>query len=187
MSLRYLRKFGLPAAAAMAVSAAVAAPALAAPGDPAGTGMFATWPKAQQEAGFSLLKPGTTYGLRNIGHIVVSACESSQKKRTVSAYYGSIMHASLSLTQNNAGHTCALGSFQGTFLGTYRIHGIKASMFGFCGSGLEPACTSTDIELWLNWKAKGNYYTASSHDESRARLVHFAATLTPATPRKKKG
>jgi hypothetical protein len=186
MSLRYLGKFGLPVAAAIAVSAAVAAPALAAPGQAAGTGTFKTWPKAQQEAGFSLLKPGTTYGLRNVGHVVVSACEISQKKRTVSAYYGSIMHASLSLTQNNAGRNCAIGSFPGTFLGTYRIHGVKASMFGYCGTGVEPACSSSDIAMWLSWKVKGDYYTASSHDETRARLAHFAATLVPATPKKKR-
>lgn len=179
MSATHIKRIGLPLVAAIAVSAAVAAPAVASSGLSAGTGTYKTWTKAEKAAGFKLVQPGTTYGLRNVGHILVSSCETSAHKRSVSAFYGSILKASLSLEQDNAGKACNT-SYPGTSLGTYRIHGHPASLYGYCGIGDAPPCTSTDIELWLTWKVKSDFYIASSHDESRSRLVHFATVLKKA-------
>lgn len=89
MSLTRIKRIGLPLAAAAAVSVAVAAPAMATPANPAANGTFKTWAKAQNAAGFRLLQPGTTYGLRSAGQISVGTCETSPRKRIVGAYYGS--------------------------------------------------------------------------------------------------
>jgi hypothetical protein len=183
MSLSHIRKIGLPLTAAVAVGMAVtAATAYAAPatGNLAGTGTYKSWPKAQQAAGFRLVQPGTTYRLRGNGPITVGPCEVSPRKRIVSASYGSPLKASLELQQDNAGKPCPFASFVGTRLGSYKIHGHPATMYGYCGFGVEPACTSSAIEMWISWKAGSDYYTAYSHDESRARLVHFASTLKKA-------
>jgi hypothetical protein len=177
MSLTRIKRIGLPLAAAVAVSVAVAAPAMATPASPAANGTFKTWAKAQNAAGFRLLRPGTTYGLRSAGQISVGTCETSPRKRIVSAYYGSFLKTGLGLEQNNAGKSCSFGSTAGRKLGTYRFGGHTATLYGYCGYTGTPACTSTKIELWLVWKSRGNYYIASSHDQTRARLVHFAATL----------
>jgi len=178
MSSTRLRRIGLPIVAAIAVAAAVAAPALATPGTPAGTGTFTSWPKAQVAAGFALYRPTHTYGLRNVGGIIVSACEvaGGAHKRIVSVGYGTFDTKSLALMQDNASGPCGNG-YTGTDLGSYRIHGIKAELWGYCGFDDLPSCTSTKIELWLTWKQKANYYTASSYNEARSRLLHFASTL----------
>jgi hypothetical protein len=185
MSLSRIRRAGLPIVAAIAASAAVAAPAIAAPAIPiaspaamAGLGTFKTWPEAQKAAGFKLMKPGTSYRLPNIGHIVVSLCEVPGKtsKRIVSDSYGSILKQSLSLVQDNASGPCFSGA-SGTYLGKYKIHGVTAVMYGYCGFGGAPSCSSTNIEIWLSWQVKKVYFRASAHDEARSRLVHFASVL----------
>jgi hypothetical protein len=155
-----------------------AAPAIAAPATPASTGTFKTWPQAQKAAGFKLMKPGTSYGLPNVGHIVVSMCEVPGKtsKRIVSVSYGSIIKKSFSLAQDNASGPCFSGA-AGTYLGTYKIHGATAHMYGYCGFGGAPPCSNASIEIWLTWQVKKVYFRASSHDEARSNLVHFASVL----------
>lgn len=181
MPLTRIRRIGLPLVAAIAVSAAVAAPAIAAPGSPSGTGTFKTWSKAQAEAGFKLYKPTDVYGLPNVGHVVVTICEVTglTKKRVVSVNYGSYLTHNLALQQTNADQACGNGD-EGTYLGTLSVHGIKAQLYGYCGLPGAPACTATKVELWLTWKHAGVFYVASSYNESRARLQHFAATLKAA-------
>jgi hypothetical protein len=177
MSLTRISAASLPLAAAIAVSAALAAPAMASPASPAATGTFKTWAKAQQAAGFRLLQPGTTYGLRAASRIAVGSCETSPRRRLVTAYYGSFLKTGLGLEQDNAGKSCSFGRFPGRTLGSYRVRGNGATLYGFCGYPGTPSCTSKNIELWLVWKSGGNYYVASSHNETRSRLVHFASTL----------
>jgi hypothetical protein len=176
MSLTRIKTIGLPFATAIAISAAVAAPAMASPASPAAVGTFKTWAGAQRAAGFKLLQPGITYGLRKAG-ILVGTCETSPRSRLVSAYYGSIPKTGLALQQNDAGKPCSFSSFAGRKLGTYSVHGHTATMEGLCGYAGLASCTNRDIELWLTWISGGNFYVASSHDESRSRLVHFALTL----------
>ena len=178
MSLNRLSRIGLPIVAAIAVSAAVAAPALATPGSSLGSGTFTTWQKAEAEAGFVLYRPTATYGLRNAGHIIISACEvaGGADKRIVSVGYGTFATKSLTLTQDDASGPCGTG-YPATSLGSYRIHGIKAQLWGYCGFNDLPSCTSTKIELWLSWQHKADYYVASSYNEARSRLLHFASTL----------
>jgi hypothetical protein len=177
MSLTRIKRIGLPLAAAAAVSVAVAAPAMATPANPAANGTFKTWAKAQKAAGFKLLQPATTYGLRSAGPISVGTCETSPRKRIVIAYYGSLLKTSLGLEQNNAGKSCSFGSFAGRKLGTYRFHGRTATLYGYCGYTGTPPCSSIKIELSLVWKSGGNYYVATSYNQTRTRLVHFASTL----------
>jgi hypothetical protein len=178
MPLTHIRRIGLPLVAAIAVCAAVAAPAIAMAGTPSGVGTYKTWAKAQRAAGFHLYKPTVSYGLRNVGHIIVSICEAQGKtsKHVVSASYGNFNTHSLALSENNSGGPCGNGD-EGTYLGTYRVHGIKARMYGYCDMPGAPSCSSTKIELWLTWKHKSVYFVASSYNESRKRLVHFASTL----------
>jgi hypothetical protein len=178
MPLTRIRRIGLPLAAAIAVSAAVAAPAIAATGTPSGVGSYKTWAEAQRAAGFQLYKPTTSYGLPNVGHVIVSICELPGKtsKHVVTVSYGNFNSHALELSQNNAGGACGNGD-EGTYLGSYRINGIRAQLWGFCGFNGAPSCKSTKIEIWLTWKHRSDYYVASSYNESRSRLVHFAATL----------
>jgi len=181
MPLTHIRRIGLPLVAAIAVSAAVAAPAIAAPSMSAGTGTYRTWSKAQAEAGFKLYKPTDVYGLPNVGHVVVTICEVTglTRKRVVSVSYGNVISHGFALSQDNAGQQCGNGD-EGTYLAAERIHGIKAQLWGFCGFNGAPACTATKIELWLTWRHGSDFYLASSFNESRARLLHFAATLKAA-------
>jgi hypothetical protein len=181
MPLTHFRRIGLPIVAAIAASAALAAPAVAAAGTPSGVGAYKTWAEAQHAAGFQLYKPTTSYGLRNVGHVIVSVCETSGEtsKHVVTVSYGNFNSHSLELTQNNSGRACGDAN-EGTYLGSYRIHGIPAKAYGYCGMLGTPSCSSSKIEVWISWQHKGVYYTAYSFNESRTRLLHFASTLKAA-------
>jgi hypothetical protein len=181
MALTRFRRIGLPLVAAIAVSAAVAAPAIATPGLVSGIGTYKTWAEAQKAAGFKLMKPSVTYGLPNVGHVIVSVCEvqGETKKRVVTVSYGNFNAHNLGLTQNNSAGPCGNAN-EGTYLATYKLHGIKAKLYGFCDILGAPSCNSAKVELWLTWKNKSVYLVASSYNESRSRLVHFANTLRKA-------
>ena len=93
--------------------------------------------------------------------------------------YGSFNTHNLGLSENNSGGPCGNGD-EGTYLATYKLHGITAKLYGFCDMLGAPAASSSKVELWLTWKNKSVYFVASSYNESRARLVHFANTLRKA-------
>ncbi len=114
-----------------------------------------------------------------ISRAMNNKCYNHVKKRVVTVAYGSLLHRALGLVQDNASGACQ-GAIAGTKLGTYKIHGIKAHMYGYCDLNGAPPCTWTDIELWLVWKDKTHYFTASSHDFSRYKLWLFASKLKKA-------
>jgi len=181
MALTRITRIGLPLVAAIAVSAAAAAPAIATPLAASGIGTYKTWAEAQKAAGFKLMKPSVTYGLPNVGHVIVSVCEvtGETKKRVVTVSYGNFNSHNLGLSENNSGGACGNGN-EGTYLASYTLHGIKARLYGFCDILGAPSCSAAKIELWLTWKDKTVYFVASSYNESRSRLVHFANTLRKA-------
>jgi hypothetical protein len=176
-SLRFL-KASLSLVAAFAASAALVTSAMASVTRLAGTGEFSSWSKAQHAAGFTLKRPGTTYGLKMQGAILVDQCLASGKgkDKIVAVEYGSLTAHMVGLTQDNASGPC--GDTDGTSLGSYKIDGTAAHLYGECGAvAPQYSCSSTKIELWLIWSKGRDYYVASSFDESRSRLVRFARDL----------
>jgi hypothetical protein len=172
---------GLAVATCLGSGAMALAPtALASVARPAGTGSFHSWRAAQRAAGFGLLRPSYTAGLRQTGAISVDRCQAAGKlsKRSVFAGYGSFLARWLSIQQDNAGGGC--GNFgEARVLGHYRVQGRRATMFGVCGKHLGPPCSSRKITLYLTWNKHGNYYVAGSHNERRHALVAFARGLYP--------
>ena len=165
---------GLAMLAATPAMASAGAPA----GAPAATGSFKTWPAAQRAAGFRLKKATRTYGLRRTNDILVSKCEVAGKlrKRNVYAEWRGSKKRYMSIDQNNSGGPCSnFGAARP--LGTYRIQGHKAHMYGFCGIGTLPSCRSKNIVLVLTWKAGRDYYVTYSHNEWRRTLVSFSRSL----------
>jgi hypothetical protein len=144
---------------------------------PAATGAFHSWSAAQRAAGFGLRKPTHSYGLAG-RPIVVAPCQATGmlKKREVIANYGSPLHRLLAINQNNSGGAC--GDFgSARKLGTYRVHGRRAVLYGACGKHIGPPCSSRKISLFLVWTKSGKYYLASAHNERRSTLVGFARSL----------
>jgi hypothetical protein len=170
---------GLTVAVSLGAGASALAPsALASAASPAGVGAFHSWAAAQRAAGFGLLAPGATGGLRLNGPISVTRCQATGKlsKRNVFVSYGSFLGRELSIAQNNSGGPC--GNF-GTArrLGTVRVMGRRAALSGVCGKNLGPPCSSRKITMYLTWTKFGKYYEASSHGQPRAALVRFARSL----------
>ena len=165
------------AVAASGLSAAAAAPA--APARPAGTGSFTTWAAAQKAAGFKLVRPGTTFGLKLTGKIDVSKCEvtGEESARLVAAGYGKPSKTFLAIEQNNSGQPCGnVGVAKD--LGHYQVDGVRAYLIGVCGVPEVPApCSSRNIWLYLSWTKHHVFYQASSHDQWRATIVSFARQL----------
>lgn len=171
---------GLTVAVSLGSGAMTLAPtALASVARPASVGAFGSWRAAQRAAGFGLIRPGNTYGLRRNGLISVVRCQASgqMSKRDVFASYGSFLSGpELSIRQDNASTPC--GNFgEARVLGHYRVHGRRATLFGVCGKHLGPPCSSRKITMYLTWRKHGNYYEASSHDERRTTIVGFARSL----------
>lgn len=169
---------GLSLVTAVAASAMLVTPALASPARTTGIGQYKSWSSAQHAAGFSLKKPRTTYGLKMNGRIVVDKCLviGHFRSKVVDAQYGSFSKHQLGLEQDNAGISCTVGPV-GPPLGSYRIDGVTARLHGYCGTGTGHSCKSQRIELLLTWKKGTHYYIASSYNEPRSHLVHFARTL----------
>ncbi len=167
----------LPASAASAASPAARA-VTAATAAPAGAGTFTTWRAAQKAAGFRLKHPTREYGLRRAGRISVQPCATPGRssKREVVAQYLSPAGSLLSIEQDNAGESCTdIGRTRK--LGTYKLHGVKATLSGSCGSHGMPPCSSRGIFLFLTWKTGTIYYRASSFNEARGTLRSFAWNL----------
>lgn len=165
------------ASAAISANSATTAPA-ARIAPAARTGSYNNWFRAQRAAHFRLLRPRTTYGLRMNGGIIVDRClvRGHLRSKVVDVQYGSFTRHAVGLEQNNAGVNCTI-SAGGAYLGKYRVDGVKGVLRGYCGRGTPYSCRSRKIELWLSWRKRHNFYIASSFNESRGRLLHFARTL----------
>lgn len=146
-------------------------------------GLFRTWHAAQVAAGFPLIRPTKTFGLKRNGRIVVTRCVTKPTKdkhprRLVIARYGSTPRAQLMLSQNNTGAPCgSIGDV--TSLGTVTVHGVKAKLSGLCGRAHLPPCSAKNIFLFLTWAKHHIFYVASSFGRSRGTLIAFAKGTVP--------
>jgi hypothetical protein len=162
--------------AGMAVSSISFSGAALAAG-PARTGTFKTWPAAQKAAGFKLLKPTSTFGLRRQGGINVMRCQSPTKLDVNVSY----AHAKANMfwDQTTAKFRCGdIG--EATFLGRYRVDGVWARLLGACGVMSAPPCSSRKLyPLDLLWAKHGVSYLLISEGVRRATIVGFARGLRP--------
>ncbi len=168
---------GLAAVALLTAGPAFAA-APAAPAAVAG-GSYGSWARAQRAAGFRLKKPHRLFGLTRTHPILVGQCDAAGQrgKHDVYAQWNSKNGLTyLSIDQNNSGRPCSnFGAAK--YLGSWRIQGRKARMYGFCGRGKLPSCTSRKVTLVLAWKGGSRYYVDYSHNEWRRTLVSFARSM----------
>jgi hypothetical protein len=158
--------------------AAAGAPASSRPGTTAATGSFKSWSAAQRAAGFRLRAPRKTFGLKRRHPILVGRCLAARRKvkKDVFAEWDGAKRTSIALDQNNAGQRCSdFGDAKA--LGTWRVQGHKAHMFGFCGRKGMPSCLIRDIVLVLEWKGGQHYYVMYSNNEWRRTLVASARSL----------
>jgi hypothetical protein len=168
-------------AAAITAASALAAPVL--PGragqqDSARTGSFLRWRPAQRAAGFTLVRPTSTYGLGRSGPILVQRCAAAgeQRKPDVIASYGSYLHRLLGIQQNDSGGPC--GNFGAARrLASYRVDHVTARLWGVCRMPHAPRCRARKIWLFLIWRKHGVRYQATSHNVWRAVIVGFARGL----------
>ena len=97
-------------------------------------------------------------------------------KKDVLALYGSLTHRFLQIEQNDSGGPC-ISSGESKRLGHRRVESVRAKLYGACGFGGDPSCSSRDISLYLSWTRHGMAYLAASHDERLKKLVSFARGL----------
>jgi hypothetical protein len=161
---------------------ATTAPAAARPASTTaatGIGEFSTWRQAQTAAGFALRRPGRTHGLPRSATISVTRCDLPHRhsKRVVTAFYGSLTGRYLALGQNNSGRLCSTFT-SGASLGTVKVSGVTAHLFGDCGAanGLPP-CSSPGVFLQLLWKKDGVVFSTNSLSEPRRVLLNFSRHL----------
>jgi hypothetical protein len=178
LAARSILAASLAGLAMLAATPAMAAAGRAATPRPAATGSFKTWSAAQKAAGFKLQAAKRTYGLKRTHPILVGKCEVTGKttKRSVYAEWDG-KHQFLGVDQNNSGGPCGdIGDAKS--LGTRKIQGHTAHLYGYCGMQGEPSCATKDISLVLSWKAGRDYYVTFSHNEWRSTLAGFSRSLT---------
>ncbi len=161
-----------PALTAAALIAA--APALGAAAAPLAS--YNSWGAAQRAAHFHLKHPTQTYGLHRHGRIVVDSCPVGHNRfrKLVAAGYLKSGGETFALNQSSGKCISAMGF---TRLGTDRVQGTTAILYGLCGSKGEPACSAKGITLLLTWHSGKRHYGAYSSKESRAHLLGFARGL----------
>jgi hypothetical protein len=168
---------GLAAAALLTAGPAFAAvPATSTGPAAAAAGSYGSWTAAQRAAGFKLKKPHRLFGLTRTHPILVGRCNATGQRRKHDVYAqwnNKNGQTYLSIDQNNSGKPCSnFGAAK--YLGSWRIQGRKARMYGFCGRGKLPSCTSKKATRVLAWKGGSRYYVDYSHNEWRRTLVSFA-------------
>jgi hypothetical protein len=164
-----------PALASVTAPGRASAPAA---GSATPAGSYQSWRAAQRAAGFRLKTPARTYGLTRKHPILVSKCLAAGRtsKRDVYAEWDGARRRYLTLDQNNSGGACSnFGAAR--FLGTYRVQGQRARLYGFCGSRGLPSCRGRGTVLVLSWRSGQRYYVAYSGREWRATLLGFARHL----------
>jgi hypothetical protein len=187
----WIRRAGAVAISAAAATAAlgVAAPASmaavhATPAAASATvhpGKYGSWKAAQRAAGFSLLRPASTDGLKNTsGGILVGQCANYPRKYAdVYAQYGRQTGKLFGLIQDDAPRAMPCSNIgEATTLGHYKVDGARATLLGACGTAEgEPSCHAAHLWLFLTWVRHGHYYQVLSHDESRNAIVVWGRQL----------
>ncbi len=187
----WLRRSATIAISAAAVAAGMgmtATSSMAAAGaTPAGAsakvhvGTYHTWKAAQHAAGFRLLRPAGTDGLkRTDGGIHVGHCANYPLKyANVYAQYGHDRGKLIGVFQDDApGAAFCENIGEATTLGHYKVDGARATLLGACGTlPGEPSCHAAHLWLFLTWTRHGHYYQVLSHDESRRNIVAFGRRL----------
>ena len=165
--------------AAIAALCATAAPAGAVAADraPAQVQRYTTWRAAQRAAGFALLRPSDTYGLRISGKIEVNSCSQLHSTWVLASYASARAKPNLSIMQVRHNDGCAGELPPSVKLGTYHVDGAKATLYGACRLFNNPPCTHLAIERFLVWTKGRDYYVVSSFDERPATVVGFARKL----------
>lgn len=170
--------------AVLAAGAVAATGAMAAQDHKPRLGTFRSWPAAQQAAGFRLLRPTRTFGLRINGKITVTRCltrkliKKKKGAKLVFANFDPTPSAALEISQNNSGGPCrSVGEVRR--LGAFKVDGVTATLLGECGRKPFNACSSRRIWLFLSWRRRGVYYMASSYDELARTILAFARDLKP--------
>jgi hypothetical protein len=165
----------LTAAPALAATGSAPAAGPAALAGPSAAGSFSTWARAQKAAGFGLHAPKSTAGLKRTNKILVTRCTAASKVRyDVFAQWGT--KTFMALEQNNTGAPCSnFGAAK--FLTSYKVSGVSYKLYGFCGRGRQPACSSKAAPLVLAWKIGTRYYVAYAKGVLRGTLKTFATSI----------
>jgi predicted metal-binding protein len=167
---------GSAAIAALCVAAASPS-AVAADRAPAPTHRYTTWRAAQRAAGFALLRPSHTYGLRISGKIEVNSCPQLHSTWVLAAYASARAKPRLGIMQVRHNDGCAGNLPPSVKLRTYHVDGVKATLYGACRLLHDPPCKHLAIDRFLVWTKGRVYYVVSSFDERPATVVGFARKL----------
>jgi hypothetical protein len=187
---------GLSGAGVGLAGAASAAPPSPAPPAPVPVRVFRTWPAAQRAAGFRLVRPARTDGLKRRGGIDVARCQPARlrrgrRDRQVSVTYRSRHPAvplgrMITLSQANAPRVpcpAFVLAPAGKVVGRVRVDGATAILtrarIGWCVGkpGGRRTCSFAVIR-GLSWARHRHFYRVVGVRVGRAQLVAFARGLT---------
>ncbi|HXP18616.1 MAG TPA: hypothetical protein VN840_03110 [Streptosporangiaceae bacterium] len=183
--------------AAGSVGLAGAASAASAQPGPPHVKAYPTWQAAQKAAGFQLLKPANTVGLRRHRGILVVGCPrpsraAQSRHRTVLAMYGALprprrLGTMINFVQRGATRGPCPGPFRGPrgkVIARVKVDGAIAVLTrahaSVCFKPVSgrPRCRSVEL-LQLRWTAHRHSYLVMGLRLRPARVIRFARSLVP--------
>jgi hypothetical protein len=131
------------------------------------------WLRAADELTMPVLAPTKTFGM-TLRRVRPQHVECGEITEQLDAYYGAGERQKLTILEGKPAYCGDLGD--APLLGTYRVHGRKASLYRYCqGTGCERA-TQTYALLW---RERGIQVALLSRGTPRRQLLQLARSMTP--------
>lgn len=147
--------------------------ALAVTAVPAAGGTDERWLRAADELTMPVLAPTKTFGM-TLRRVRPQHVECGEITEQLDAYYGAGEQHKLTILEGQPFYCGDLGD--APFLGSYRVHGKKASLYRYCqGTG----CRRASYGFALLWRERGIQVVLLSRGTPRRQLLQLARSMTP--------
>jgi hypothetical protein len=131
------------------------------------------WQRAADELTMPVLAPSKTFGM-TLRRVHPQHIDCGEIQEQLDAYYGAGEQQKLTILEGQPYYCGDLGD--APFLGTYRVHGKKASLYSYCqGTG----CQRASYTFALLWRERGIQVVLISRGTPRRQLLQLARSMTP--------
>lgn len=131
------------------------------------------WLRAAEELAMPVLAPTETFGM-TLRRVRPQHVECGEITEQLDARYGAGERQKLTILEGRPFYCGDLGD--APFLGSYRVHGKKASLYRYCqGAG----CRRAAHAFALLWRERGIQVVLLSRGTPRGQLLRLARSMTP--------
>jgi hypothetical protein len=131
------------------------------------------WLRAAGELTMPVLAPTKTFGM-TLKRVRPQHVDCGEIQEQLDAYYGAGEQHKLTILEGQPFYCGDLGD--APLLGSYRVHGRKASLYSYCqGTG----CQRASYTFALLWRERGIQVVLISRGTPRRQLLQLARSMQP--------